>query len=280
LKQFYFIIFIATSLVWTSCNNHKNDIALAKVGDAYLYQSDIRALISSETTSADSVIIVQNYINAWVEQQLISQKAEDELPSDKKDFKKQIEDYKQVLLIQAYENQYLQQHLDTTLSERDISAYYQSHLADFELKSNIIQLNFIKFKLGNPNIQQGKQLLFASHQNKKQLALFANKNADNFFLSDSTWLLFDEVTREIPIEKFSPAELLRTKNIEIQDSIYHFLIVVKDVKIKDAVSPLLFERENIKAILLNIKRNKLLENFRVDIKRKAAENSDFEIFKK
>lgn len=261
-----------------SCNSHKNDIPLAKVGGAYLYQSDIRGLVAPETTSEDSVSIVKNYIEVWVNQQLMAQKAADELPSDKKDFDRQLENYKQLLLIQAYETYYLDQHLDTMVKDNEIKAYYDSHLADFELKSNIVRLNFVKFRKADPSISKVKQLLFARNQNKRALAQIAEKSAENYFLDDNTWLLFDDIVKELPIQLYQPAQLLQNRNIEMQDSLYHFLIVVKDFKIKDDVSPLIFERENIKAVILNSRKSQLLEKLRTEVRKNAVKNSDYEIF--
>lgn len=253
---------------------------MAKVGNSYLYQSDIQGLIPVGATSADSVIMVKNYINSWINLQLLADKADQELPSSKKDFKKQLENYKQLLLIQAYEADYVQQHLDTAIRENEINSYYQSHIADFELKSNIVRLNFVKFRKAHPSIPKVKQLLFAKNQNKKLLTQMVDKTAENYYFDDNSWLLFDDITKELPIQNYQPAQLLQNKNIEIQDSLYHFLIVIKDFKIKDAVSPLLFERENIKAVILNSRRNQMLENLRVEARKKAVENSDYEIFQK
>ena len=253
---------------------------MAKVGGSYLYQSDICGLISPETSPADSAAIVKNYIEVWVNQQAFAKKADEELPSDKKNFDKQLKNYKQLLMIQAYETYYLDHHLDTVINDNEIKTYYQSHIADFELKSNIVRLNFVKFRKAHPAIPRVKQLLFASHQNKKLLTQLVDKIAENYFFDDNSWLLYDDIIKELPIQNYQPAQLLENRNIEIQDSLYHFLIVIKDFKIKDDVSPLIFERENIKAVILNTRKNTLLEKLRVDIKKKAAENSDYEIFQK
>ncbi len=264
----------------SSCNSHTDDVALAKVGDNYLYSSDIVGLVSEETSAVDSAVIVNNYIQAWVEQQLLFQKAEDDLPSKNKDFEKQIKLYKQSLMIQAYENYYVDKNLDTTISEKEISTYYQSHSADFELKSNIVQLNFVKYRNAHPNINRAKQLLFAKNPNKKALISILDKSAENYFLEDKTWLLFDDITKELPIQNYQPSQLLPNTQIELKDSIYHYLIVIKDFKIKDEISPLLFERENIKAVILNSRRIKLIEKLKAEIKKEAVDKEDYEIFQK
>ena len=264
----------------SSCNSHTDDVALAKVGSEYLYASDLKGLVSPETSAVDSAAIVDNFIQAWIDQQLLFQKAEDELPSKNKDIDKQIKMYKQSLMIQAYENFYVEKNLDTSITEKEILNYYQSHKADFELKSNIVQLCFIKYRNAHPAVNKAKQLLFAKNINKKALVSIVDKSAENYFLDDKTWLLFDDITKELPLQNYQPNQLLPNTQIELKDSIYHYLIVVKDFKIKDDVSPLLFERENIKAILLNSRKIKLIDKLKSEVKKEALENEDFEIFQK
>ena len=45
---------------------------VARVNDTYLYQEDIQALISENTTKQDSISIVANYIQRWATQQVLS----------------------------------------------------------------------------------------------------------------------------------------------------------------------------------------------------------------
>lgn len=264
----------------SSCNSHSDDIALAKAGSEYLYVSDIKGLVAEGTSAVDSATIVNNYINAWVEQQLMAEKASEELPSNKKDFERQLSLYKQALLIQAYENYYVEKNLDTTVAEKEINSYYQSHSAEFELKSNILQLNFVKFRIAHPSINRVKQLLFSRNPNKKAITAIADKEAENYFLDDKIWLLFDDITKELPLHPYQSSQLLPNTQLELKDSLYHYLIVIKDFKIKDEVSPLIYERENIKAIILNSRRSKLIEKLKSEIKKEASDHADFEIFQK
>ena len=256
-------------------------MALAKVGKKYLYTSDLKGIISPGTSLGDSAIIAKKYIDFWVEQQIMARYADKELSSKEKDFDQQIENYKQTLLIQALETSYISKHLDTAISEKEINTYYKNHEAEFELKSNIIRLNFAKFHRGSPSIDKVKRLLFSPSQNKKLISSICGNEAENYFLDDKVWLLFDDIIKEIPIQNYNEAQFLQNnKTIETTDSTYHYLIVIKDFKIKDAVSPLIYEIDNIRAIILNTRRNILLDKLHAEIKKNAVENSDFEIYQK
>ena len=52
-----------------------DDILLARLGDSYLYESEVKSLISNELNTADSLAFIQQYINNWAQQELLLQKA-------------------------------------------------------------------------------------------------------------------------------------------------------------------------------------------------------------
>ena len=139
------------------CKRHgtKDNIPLAKVGNTYLYQTDLEGLIPRGTRANDSILISRSYINKWVQTQLLLQEAQNNLPPDKLDFGKQLEEYRNSLIIYHYETEYVKQHLDTVISDNDINEYYQGHLKDFQLKQNIVK---VIYAVVNKKDDKGKKL--------------------------------------------------------------------------------------------------------------------------
>ena len=57
-----------------SCDYFKQDIdkkPIARVNESYLYEEDIKELITDVTTEVDSILIVNNFINRWATKQLL-----------------------------------------------------------------------------------------------------------------------------------------------------------------------------------------------------------------
>ena len=94
-----------------------NDDVVAKVGSKYLFKDDISGIVPPKTTKEDSAFIIDNYIEGWVKDNLILQKAELNLKENQKDVKKQLEDYRSSLIIYTYEKELIKQLLDTTVSK-------------------------------------------------------------------------------------------------------------------------------------------------------------------
>src|SRR3984957_17541988 len=101
-----------------SCNVIKknNDPAkkpVARAFDAYLYQSDIEGIVSKGTKPADSLKILNEYLTRWMQQQVIVHQALNNLDPKQIDFSRQIEDYKNSLIIYEYEKELVKEKLDT-----------------------------------------------------------------------------------------------------------------------------------------------------------------------
>jgi len=98
-------LIILVLIVFSSCTyfKKKTERVVARVLDDYLYESDLKGIIPSGTPPKDSVILTRNYIETWVRQNLIIHQAEKNLTGDQMDFSKQLEDYKNSLIIFEYE---------------------------------------------------------------------------------------------------------------------------------------------------------------------------------
>ena len=110
-------------------------LAGIRAPDEYLYESDIVGLVPENTSIHDSIVLVRNYINNWVQTQLMVQQAKKNLVIQQLDLDKQLENYRNSLIIYHYETELIRQKLDTVVSEQQVETYYNSHLGDFELKA-------------------------------------------------------------------------------------------------------------------------------------------------
>ena len=99
---------------------------------------------------------------------------------------------------------------------------------------------------------------------------------DNF---DQLVQLFDDLLKEIPIKTYNKEQFLQNNRlVEVQDSAYIYFVNIKGFKIKDSVSPLSFEKDNIKNIILNKRKLELIDSMNKDIYDNALKNKNFEIY--
>ena len=61
--------------------------------------------------------MVEQYVNNWAIQHLLLKKAESELSKSDRDVQQELEDYKNSLLVYRFEKYFIEQRLDTLITE-------------------------------------------------------------------------------------------------------------------------------------------------------------------
>ena len=253
---------------------------LARAYDDYLYESDLKGVVAPGTLPKDSLLITQAFINNWIRQRLVIQQAEKNLTDSQLDFSRQLDDYKNSLVIYAYEKELVSQKLDTLVTDEEAQAYYDANQQNFLLKDNIVQIQYVKLPLQSAFSRQIKKLLASDEpDDKNKLAELCEKNAADYFLDSENWLLFNDVLKQVPVKTYNQEEFLKYhRNLEYQDSLYVYYVRFKDFKIKESVSPLNFERKRVRDIILNKRKIELIGRMQDDLFSSAQKKNVFEIY--
>jgi len=282
---FSIIIAVIFAMAINGCRRElKNEgIVLARVENTYLYEDNIKGLIPRDTGTHDSIQMVKDYIRKWIQTQLMVEQAKKNLPEEKLDFEKQLEDYRNSLIIYQYETELVKQKLDTVISHYEIGQYYQSHLNDFELKENIVKVAYAILSNSDEGEYEAKLLTRIFHLSDSLLLDSLDYFGYNFGINYSTdtnnWIRFNDLLKKVPLETYNQALYLKNHRfVNLKDDRYIYLLKFINFKIKDETSPLGFEVEYIKSIILNKRKTVLLKKLRKDIMDEAVEKKSFEIY--
>ncbi len=206
--------------------------------------------------------------------------AENNLPPEQKNVEKEIDEYRKNLLVYRYETELVKQKLDTAVAQQEIEEYYTAHRQNFMLKDNIVKVCYIKVGVKSPTIDKLKKwYVSVDPKDRDNLKKYCIQYADNFFIDDNTWLLLDDVMKEIPLREYNPELFLKTtRHIEMSDSLFNYFLFIKDFKIKNMPSPLSFEMDAIRQVIINKRKLKLIEEMKQSVYGQAKENSNFEVY--
>ena len=142
-----FLFILSTFFVFSSCDYFKNEetrIPVARVNSSYLYQEDIAALISENTSEEDSTLIVNSYINRWATQQILMDRAKVNISETNQEaYDKLAEDYKRDLYTEAYKNKIVSTELDSTISQTELELFYEENKQNFKLNDQLFKLRYI-----------------------------------------------------------------------------------------------------------------------------------------
>ncbi|MCH8903383.1 MAG: peptidyl-prolyl cis-trans isomerase [Bacteroidetes bacterium] len=257
----------------------QNEEPVARVFDSYLYPSDLKGLVSPSASRKDSVDMVKNYVDSWVRQQLMLQVADKNLSSKQKDIEKRLKEYENSLLIYMYENELVKQKLDTAITDIQIEAYYNEHKNNFQLKTNILKLLYVKLEKESKFVDSVRILIQSNKiEERRRLENYCYQYAVNYILDDESWRPFDEVIKQIPFEIYSQEHFLRhNKYLKTSDSSYTYILFIKDYMIKENNSPLEMVRSNIKHIIINKRKIAIIDSMYKSLYQQAILNNDFEV---
>jgi hypothetical protein len=275
------LVFCSLCFVLLSCNNKINEKdLLAKVYDKTLNRNDLNEVLPKSLKGKDSINFVNSYIKKWIEKNVLIYNANNNLTDEQKNFENEMEEYKSSLLIYNYEKEFIFQKLDTVVAEKEIEKYYESHPNDFQLKENICRVWYAKIPSNSLGINEFRKSFFKDNSSvKNTIQNYCNKYATNFFLDDDKWLFFNDLKKEIPFEYYNEDLFLQnSRNIELKVKENIYFVNIKGFKIKDGKSPLSLESANIKAIIINKRKVKLIEQLKKDLLNQALEKNDIKIF--
>lgn len=268
-------------LVMGSCRYFEKEpgqAPVAKVGNKYLYQSDFADIFPKEIASRDSISIAKKFIDNWIRKELMLRKAELNLTDKEKNFEKQIADYRSSLIIFKYQQQLLNQKLDTLITDREISNYYDQNVSNFILNQNVMRGMFIKVPRGAPNIDRIKTW-YRNEDDTPLLENYGYQFAVKYDYFNDGWIYFDALLREIPIEIPDQERFLRNNSfIETNDSLYYYFAGIKEYKLKSTVAPLPIVEENIRNIIINKRKLDFLQNLEKNVYNEGVSKNLFELY--
>ena len=280
------IYIFLVSVLLTSCQFLQKTFSskekpVARVFSEYLYPSDLEGIVPKGTSSADSILLVQSYIENWIRQTVILKQATENVDLDQDALEKQLETYRQSLIIYSYEQQLIAQNLDTTVSNAQIKKYYEENKDNFELKKSIIKATYAKIPKNAHRIEMAVRWFNSSKpKDRNELETYCMQFSSNYSLTDTSWLYLDELSAIIPLDRFSESSILQKNNyINFSDKDFVYLVKVKDFMYKEDLSPLEFETENIKNIIINKRKIELISKMENQVYQDARDGEDIEWYK-
>jgi hypothetical protein len=262
---------ISTAILHERCNlasfnpsDKKN--CIVSINDYCLDKEKLES-ITEYYDKQDSEKIAQSYIQEWIIQQKLYEQAEKSITINKTELEKALIEFKQQYVISQYLKFYIQENLDTSVSDSEMFQYYQQHKNSFKLTNSIIQLYYVKLNDNEKDITAFKKMLLSSNaKNKLPLNKFIIEKAISYFVEDSLWIKWDDLIRELPsLKTYDLNNLPKGKTIEWKDGTYYYYLKIKDYKVKNEYSPFIYEKEKIKKIVLEERKNKLINDLKKQI---------------
>ncbi len=271
-------------LVMSGCSgsfNHQGKTPLVEVGDAFLYKEDLDAALPVGIHDKDSVRFAEDYIRNWVEDVLLYGKAEGNIPDNEK-IDQQVAAYRRALIMHTYQEELVRQKLGNEVSEEEIEAYYEAHAAQFRAEQPYIQGLFMKVPVQTRNLNRVRNWYKRNTQDAIDgLEKFSIAHAVSYEYFYDRWRPVSEFALKMPLEALETDMdyLKRNKNVEVRDTVYCYFLHVEQFLPKGDLLPLEYAKNEIKEMIINLKRVAFINQMKNDLYREASENNDIIYYK-
>lgn len=278
--KYQYIALLTVFLIQCRNNQNVNDTVVAKVGDNKLYLTELSKIVPVGMNKEDSTIIADDYIKKWVKQELLIQKANENLPQEQKDVSRELMEYRNSLIIYKYKNELMKQRMDTTVTNDQIEKYYNEHPDNFNLNTDIVKAIFVKIPNDVANPNQLKSLLEnTSDEGLEELKEYCLQYAKGFNIFMDHWVDFEMIKKNLP-PAMNDTQLLLSgkKQIETKDSIYYYIVSIQDYRMKNQIAPLEYVEDNIRNLILNQRKITFLKGVEENIYKEGIRQNKFTIY--
>ena len=283
MKRLSGIIGITLVLLLAGCDffeKSSKDVVVAECYGKYLYESDLVGLVPEGTPTMDSIQRVSTFIDSWIKRQVLIHQAENNLNKESLDLKKQLEEYRNSLVIYAYESQLVDQKLDTIVSEDEIEAYYEQNKEDFQLRNTMVRVAYVildedcKQKATFQKLMSDRDTLLLQN-----IDIQATYYAVKSYLDVDHWMRLDDLTAIVPIEIFNTESFLKKNKFVCFDmNDYTYMVRFVDYLLEESTSPIEMVHDNIKSVILAQRKQTLIDQMKDALYEKAKKDHSFEVY--
>ena len=279
-----YVIYLLLPLLLVSCNAissliHDDDV-VARVGRTKLYKSEVERFIPNMIPAEDSTRLAEQYINTWAMDLLYLDVAETQLSKEELDVTADLEDFRRSLLKYRYEQRYINDRLDTLITEDQIRQYYTAHADDFELKRPVLKVRFVDVMKDSPNFDAILKMMSSKEYDDIQRAdTLAKSTALRWFDSADTWMDAGELAKSFGLDWESMLSHLKGDMIRYEPEDRADLMAAYVVEIqRKGTAPLEFVSERIRDILMSARKHDLMNSLERDLLQNALESKKFVIY--
>lgn len=271
-------MFSACNAITSAISNlvHDDDV-VARIGDEILYKSQLASYIPVGISGEDSTKLVKQYINSWATEVLFTQKAKEQLTASELDVTPELEAYRRSLLKFRYEQRYINERLDTLITDDQVKAYYEAHQSDFILERPILKVRFVDILKESPDKSKIIKLMASESQKDVDRASeLAFGSALKYFDSSETWMDALILAREFGTDYGTMLSKLSGSYITIESEGEQRTAFVCDIR-RSGVAPLEFCKNRICEYILSGRKHDLMGTLEQELLEDAISHNKLEI---
>lgn len=270
---------VATTIADTASELLRGEV-VARAGSHKLHREQLENYIPTGVSREDSINLAHQYINAWAEDLLLLDMAEEQLSEAEKDVSAELEDYRRTLLKFRYQQRYIEQRLDTLVTDEEMARYYNANLGKFRLERPIVKARYLILPAGSRNLSTLRALI--SSDDEKSAAEAANLSttiAIKYVDAAGTWQDALLLAQDLGMDYGKMMASLKGQFVEWTDenNVLHLACLV-DMIPEGRTAPLEYCIPRIRDLILSGRKHELETQLEKDVLQNARKNNKLVIY--
>lgn len=271
------VLLVIAGALWgcSGEHNHKGKTPLVEVAGEFLYKEDLQAALPLNISKDDSVLFAEHYIKNWVQDVLLFDKAEGNIPDNAK-IAKLVENYRRALIMHTYQEELVNQKLANEITEEEIDNYYEKNKELFRAEHPFVKGLFIKVPLHSQDLKSVRIWYKKNTRDAiEKLEKYSLSNAVSYDYFYDRWLPVSDIAAKIPLKALDNDEgyLDKNRNVEVKDTAFCYFLHIEEFLGKGKERPLDFAKNEIKEILINLKRVEFINKVKEELYRRASDRN-------
>ena len=252
---------------------------VAEAGSAKLKRADLDMVIPSGISPEDSARLAKQFINTWALDQIFLERAEQQLSKAEMDVTKELEAYRRSLLKFRYEQLYINERIDTSVTDDEVQEYYETHKDRFVLQRPVVKARFISIASDSPVLKTIKKKMSSDEaEDILEADSLAFSSAYRFATWNNVWIDASTLAREFGQESASVLASMKAGWIERTDtSGISDIAYISEITPKGSMSPIEYSTPFIKDMIISARKQSLITSLERDLLEDARVNGQFVI---
>ena len=288
MRRYVCIVLALAALVSCKMVNRLQDTAtelfrgevVARVGEHKLHRSQLEAYIPAGVSSQDSAALAQRYIQSWASDLLMLDMAEEQLSKEEKDVQQELEEYRRTLLKYRYQELYINQRLDTLVTEEEMARFYKENPAKFRLERPLVKARYMIIPSDARSLKSLRKKIASEDDNEVLEAdELAAKVSIKYADAADTWMDVIVLAQELGTEYVSLLSLIKNQYAEWKDDAGNLhLAYIVDMVPAGRTAPQEYCRDRIRDLILSARKHQMQKSLEQDLLEDARKNNKFVIY--
>lgn len=253
---------------------------VARVGDHKLHRSQLEAYIPAGVSAQDSAALAQRFILSWAEDLLMLDMAEEQLSKEEKDVQQELEEYRRTLLKYRYQELYINQRLDTLVTDEEMTRFYQENPAKFRLERPLVKARYMIIPADSRSLKSLRKKM-SSDDDAEVLEAdeLAAKVAIKYADAADTWMDVIVLAQELGTDYVSLLSSVRNHFAEWKDDAGNVhLAYILDMVQAGRTAPQEYCTDRIRDLILSARKHQMQKGLEQDLLEDARKNNKFVIY--